>query len=154
MDLELKISTKFVQGTDLYVYRYLLKVGKPVGIRELQRALQLSSPSVAQYHLVKLERAGLIRKEQGNYVVHKVTLENFIKIRCFLVPKNLFYSFFAAVILIFDLAFLSQENLAVYLMVTTAASIFLIVLCRETLNVWRKGAVEYWLRPTHATDFI
>ncbi len=36
-----------LKGTTLEVYRFLLKSGKPVGVRGVQRALNLSSPSLA-----------------------------------------------------------------------------------------------------------
>jgi predicted transcriptional regulator len=52
-----------LKGTTLEVYRFLLKSNKPVGTRELQRALNLSSSSVATYHLSKLEDAGLLKRE-------------------------------------------------------------------------------------------
>jgi hypothetical protein len=48
--------------------------------REVQRALNLSTPSLAAYHLAKLEDAGLIKKEKGTYVINKVVLEDYIKI--------------------------------------------------------------------------
>jgi predicted DNA-binding transcriptional regulator len=58
-----KDASDVLKGTSLDIYRLLLKTGKPLGIREVQRALNLSSPSVAQYHLVKLEQAGLLKRE-------------------------------------------------------------------------------------------
>lgn len=52
-----------LRGLTLKVYRFILKNDKPVGIREVQRALNLSSPTLALYHMNKLEEAGLIKKE-------------------------------------------------------------------------------------------
>lgn len=43
-----------LKGTTLEVYRFLLKSNKPVGAREIQRNLKLSTPSLAVYHLSKL----------------------------------------------------------------------------------------------------
>ncbi len=60
-----------LKGTTLEVYRFLLKSNKPVGARELQRALNLSSPSLAAYHLSKLEETGLAKNENGEFVVSK-----------------------------------------------------------------------------------
>jgi len=61
-----------LEGTTLKVYRFMLVHNKPVGVRELQRKLKLSSPSVAAYHLNKLERLGLIEKNtNGKYVVKR-----------------------------------------------------------------------------------
>ena len=42
-----------LRGKTLEVYRYLLKSKNPVGIREVQRSLDLSTPSLASYHLNK-----------------------------------------------------------------------------------------------------
>lgn len=67
-------SAAILKGTSLDVYRLLLKANKPLGIRETQRALNLSSPSVAQYHLSKLENVGLLKRENGNYSVYTVTM--------------------------------------------------------------------------------
>ena len=78
-----------LRGTTLKVYRFLLKRGEPVGIREVQRTLKLSSPSLAAYHLSKLEEAGLIKRKKGNYSVDKVFLESTIRIRRFLIPRYL-----------------------------------------------------------------
>jgi len=95
-----------LKGTAHDIYRYLLTSDKPLGIREIQRALDLSSPSVAQYHLTKLEHAGLLKKEAGNYAVNKVMLENCIRISNYLIPRYLFYSVFAIVVLLIELIFL------------------------------------------------
>ena len=129
-----------MRGTTLEVYRFLLKSSKPVGIRELQRALSLSSPSVATYHLTKLEDAGLLKKESGNYTVAKYLLENSVKIRRFLIPRYLFYSIFAIAVLAIELtlarpAFVGRE----YVFSTVATAIIAVVLCYETVKSWRRG---------------
>src|SRR5438093_13735352 len=55
-----------LKGNTLRVYVYALKKRK-VGVREVQRALRLSNPSLAQYHLNKLRELGLLRAEGGDY---------------------------------------------------------------------------------------
>ncbi len=129
-----------LRGTTLDVYRFLLKARKPLGIREIQRALNLSSPSVAQYHLTKLEQTMFLKRQGGNFVVNKVMLENCIKISHFLIPRYLFYSIFSMMILLIELTFLrpfvvSRE----YFFFMSATSIFFIIYCYETVKVWRKG---------------
>jgi len=47
-----------LKGTTLEVYWFLLKSNRIVGAREVQRALDLSSLSLAVYHLSKLEDRG------------------------------------------------------------------------------------------------
>jgi repressor of nif and glnA expression len=83
-----------LRGLTLKVYRFILKNDKPVGIREVQRALNLSSPTLALYHINKLEEAGLIKKELNGYVVDRVVLENLVRFRRILIPRNLFYMIF------------------------------------------------------------
>jgi DNA-binding Lrp family transcriptional regulator len=83
-----------LRGLTLKVYRFVLKNDKPVGIREVQRALNMSSPTLALYHMNKLEEAGLIKKEATGYVADRVILENLIRLRRILVPRNFFYMVF------------------------------------------------------------
>jgi DNA-binding transcriptional ArsR family regulator len=131
-----------LKGTTLDVYRFLLKSNKPVGIRELQRALKLSSPSVATYHLSKLEDAGLLKRDGSNYTVAKYLLENSIKISRFLVPRYFFYAVFAVVVLLLELTwmrptFVSRE----YVFSTVATAIFASFLIYETAKTWLKGSL-------------
>jgi hypothetical protein len=120
----------------------MLRKQKPIGIREMQRALNLSSPSVAQYHLMKLERIGLVRKEMGDYVVGRVLLDKCIKISRFLIPKYLFFSVLAAAILIIQSTLLRPEILyrEYYFSVMTTV-IFLSIFCYETAKVWLKNTL-------------
>ena len=83
-----------LRGLALKIYRFILKNDKPVGIREVQRALNLSSPTLALYHMNKLEEAGLIKKEANGYVADRIVLENVIRLRRILIPRTLFYMIF------------------------------------------------------------
>lgn len=87
-------SRDILRGLTLRVYRFILKNDRPVGIREVQRALNLSSPTLALYHINKLEEAGLIRKELEGYVADRIVLENLIRLRRVLIPRNFFYAVF------------------------------------------------------------
>jgi predicted DNA-binding transcriptional regulator len=90
-----------LSGTSYKVYRHMLKQRGPVGISEVQRQLGLSSPSVAQYHLRKLVLLGLVKEEQGGYVVDKVTFENVVRIRRISIPVHMAYvAFFGVTFLI------------------------------------------------------
>ena len=95
-----------LSGTTYKVYRYLLKQAAPVGISELQKGMGLSSPSVAQYHIRKLLKLGLVKEEQGGYVVDKVVLENVIRIRRVSIPVQTAYVAFFGVTLAILLVFL------------------------------------------------
>jgi DNA-binding transcriptional ArsR family regulator len=135
-------SREVLRGTTLEVYRFLLKSSKPVGIRELQRALNLSSPSVATYHLEKLEDAGLLKREAGGYTVAKFLLENNVKISRFLIPRFLFYVVFAAAVLALELTlvkpvFFSRE----YVFSVVATTMFVLFFGYETLKTWLRGSL-------------
>lgn len=88
---EVKDEHDVLTGNTAYVYRYAVKQRKPVGVREVQRALKLSSPTLAAYHLNKLEEAGLLKQTPDGYVVERLVLENFVRLRKLLLPKYLFY---------------------------------------------------------------
>lgn len=129
-----------LRGTTLKVYRFVLKSGKSIGVREVQKALELSSPSLAAYHLSKLEEAGLLRQEKGEYAVNKVFLESMIRIRHFLIPKYLFYSVFAVSALIIELTLLRPPTLtSSYFFSTIVTLVLALALCYETAKTWIKG---------------
>jgi DNA-binding transcriptional ArsR family regulator len=88
-----------IHGTTLRVYWYLFKKTNPVGVRETQRALSMSSPSTALYHLEKLRELGVAEKtENGEYVLKEQvqvgTLKMFMKIGRVILPRYLFYAVF------------------------------------------------------------
>src|SRR5512137_1442528 len=60
-----------LRGKAWKVYWFLLKTGQPVGVREVQRTLRFSSPSVAFHHLEQLRELGLVEKQEvgGHYVL-------------------------------------------------------------------------------------
>ena len=89
-------NTEELEGTTLTVYSCMVKEGKPLGPRETMRIANLSSPSVAYWHLQKLDSLGLIAKnEYGEYVIkEKVNISGHLWVGKTLVPRLIFYSFF------------------------------------------------------------
>jgi DNA-binding transcriptional ArsR family regulator len=88
-----------IHGTTLRVYWYLFRTAKPVGVRETQRALSMSSPSTALYHLEKLRELGVTEKdEMGQYSLKQQvqigTLKMFLKVGRLILPRYLFYAIF------------------------------------------------------------
>jgi DNA-binding transcriptional ArsR family regulator len=88
-----------IRGTTLRVYWYLFRNTKPVGVRETQRALSMSSPSTALYHLEKLRELGVTDKdEMGQYFLKEQvpvgTLRMFLRIGPLILPRYLFYAIF------------------------------------------------------------
>ncbi len=135
-------SKDVLRGTTLEVYRFLLKSNKPVGIRELQRALNLSSPSVATYHLSKLEDAGLLKRQDGGYTVDRFILENSVKISHFLIPRFLFYTIFAFAVLLIELTLLSPPVVTrEYVFFVAATAIFTLAFCYETIKTYQRGSL-------------
>ncbi|MBS7626462.1 hypothetical protein KEJ51_05430 [Candidatus Bathyarchaeota archaeon] len=95
---DLKRLEAEVRGTTLRVYWEFFK-GGGYGVREIQRRLRLSSPSVALYHLEKLRRLGLLDKDNyGQYVladgVKIGVMRSFIKFGRLVFPRYLFYAIF------------------------------------------------------------
>jgi len=105
-ELDLANVESKLRGKTLLVYWYLLRSPKSsFSVREVQRALGFSSPSVAMHHLNKLQELGLIKKNEFNeyILVHEVrvgTLKFFTRIGRYLVPRFLFYSIFFSTMLI------------------------------------------------------
>jgi Ribonuclease R winged-helix domain len=131
-----------LKGTTLEVYRFLLKSNKPVGAREIQRNLKLSTPSLAVYHLSKLEEIDLIRKTNGEYTITKNLLEDYVKISPFLIPRYLFYSIFAVLALAVELIFLQPAILTQdYVFFVGVTLCCAIAFCFETAKTWRKGGL-------------
>ncbi|HTY74714.1 MAG TPA: hypothetical protein VMD05_04025 [Candidatus Nanoarchaeia archaeon] len=87
---------ELLQGTTLSVYLYIAKQGKPVGPRDVMRALNLGSSSVAYRHIQKLEEAKLVaRNVYGEYSLKKksrVKGYNWIGRR--LLPNAMLYFYF------------------------------------------------------------
>ncbi|MEM2099370.1 MAG: ArsR family transcriptional regulator [Candidatus Bathyarchaeia archaeon] len=130
------------QKLQSHTSKYTKQINRPLGIREIQRALNLSSPSQAQYHLNKLEEAGLLKREIGNYVINKVLLENCVRISRFLIPRYLFYSVFAIAILLIEVVLLRPVVLnREYFLFVAATLIFVLIFCYETVRVWLKGSL-------------
>jgi DNA-binding transcriptional ArsR family regulator len=94
-----------LRGRTLQAYLYIMRCSKSVGVRELQRALGLSSPSVAYHHLDRLTRMGLIDKDEyGEYKIVKSVgvnvLQAFTQVGKTLVPRFTFYAVFFTTLLL------------------------------------------------------
>lgn len=81
-----------VTGTTRRVYLYILSSRNPVGVRDIWRGLDLSSASLAQYHINKLLELKLIDidhfgKIQANSQTKLDVLQNFLFLRGKVVPR-------------------------------------------------------------------
>jgi len=86
-----------IEGTTLRIY--LLLLGKKMGVREIQKALKISSPSVVHYHLTKLQELNLVKQDEyGRYTAvggfDASYLGPFVILRGKVVPRYAFYGAF------------------------------------------------------------
>ncbi|MGD0071110.1 MAG: hypothetical protein ABSB71_06110 [Candidatus Bathyarchaeia archaeon] len=97
-----------LNATTFQTYVYLVKVGRPVGPRDLMRGANLSSPSVAYRNLQKLMDLGLVVKDEyGNYVVkEKVGMKGFVWVGKTLMPSFAIFAFIFIGVLIAEIAVL------------------------------------------------
>lgn len=89
-------------------YVFLVKVGKPVGPRDLMREANLSSPSVAYRNLQKLTDLGLVVKDEyGNYIVKKkIGMKGYVWVGKTLMPSFAIFGFIFVGILIAEIGIL------------------------------------------------
>ncbi len=118
-----------LQGKTLQVYRFIIKQHEPARVREIQRSLNFSSPSLAVYHLEKLKEAGLIKEEGAGYVADKVLLKNLVRFRSTLIPRYFFYFLFFTLGTLLELTLLkppiiTKEYLIAVLFTSAAAIAF------------------------------
>lgn len=133
-----------LKGNTLRVYVYALK-RKRVGVREVQRSLRLSNPSLAQYHLNKLKELGLLKEEGGEYeIVNNVNVDvmrDFLRVGTLLVPRFIFY----AVLFTVFTAYLGSISLRVYvdfpitLWFTTFMGLASLIFWYEAQKAWRSA---------------
>jgi len=97
-----------LNATTFQTYLYLVKVGRPVGPRDLMRGASLSSPSVAYRNLQKLVDLGLVVKDEyANYVVkEKLGLKGYIWFGKTLIPSFAVFGFVFVGFLIAEIAIL------------------------------------------------
>jgi hypothetical protein len=131
-------SEEVLHGKTLIVYRFIITKKDPAGVREIQRKLKFSSPSLAQYHLDKLKNEGLIKEETGGYIADKVILKNLVRFRSMLIPRFFFYflifTFGSIVELTVLLPPIITREYLVAVMFTLAASVTFGI---ETYKNWR-----------------
>jgi DNA-binding transcriptional ArsR family regulator len=82
-------------GPTLKIYRLLLTSKDSLTAREVQKSLRMSSPSLAVFHLEKLERMGLVKSDDGHYSVSRLYLKHYFRLRRFLIPRYVFHSMLA-----------------------------------------------------------
>jgi len=135
-----------IHGTTLRVYWYLFRNAKPVGVRETQRALSMSSPSTALYHLEKLRELGVTEKDEiGQYFLKEQvavgTLRMFFRIGRLILPRYLFYAIFLTTALVVYAGERIVETGAVEPAAVVFGVIGATVCWYESARLWRERLV-------------
>jgi len=131
-----------LRGKAWKVYWLLLKNGRPMSVREVQRALHFSSPSVANHHLERLCELGLVQKQDigGHYsLVSEVkigVLRHFVKLGKMLFPRYFFYAVFSTTLLVTYLLFLMQGFTRENLFILSFGTIVSIIFWYEAVRIW------------------
>lgn len=132
-----------LKGKAWKVYWLLLKKGRPISVREVEKALRFSSPSVAQHHLEQLRQIGLVQKEKtgGNYIlVSEVkigVLKHFVKLGRLMFPRYFFYAIFSSAFYIAYIVILMQELTRENLFILSFGAIVILIFWYEALRFWR-----------------
>jgi len=129
-----------LRGKTFKVYMYLLRYGKAAGVREVQKKLGFSSPSVAFHHLDKLTSLGLVEKDQyERYVLVKKVdtgiLHAFVSVGGLTLPRLGFYAaFFSTIAAAYLLANGRSLDLYAFIGTVGGSAIF----WYEAWRVWRR----------------
>jgi hypothetical protein len=131
-----------LRGKDWEVYWLLLKSGRSLSTREVQKALHFSSPSVAQHHLEQLRQLGLVQKNDagGQYsLVSEVkigVLRHFVKLGKLLFPRYFFYAVLSTVFYVIYLLFIVDGISRESLFIVTFGAIVLVIFWYEAYRIW------------------
>ena len=139
---EAKVESE-LKGKTLLVYMHLLKAGsQSVGVREVQRALGFSSPSVAAYHLQKLQDLGLIENIFGDYrLIREIkvgVLRSFVSLGGLILPKYLFYAVLVTSMLVTFIANFTFYPTREYITTLVMGMVPAIIFWYETVKIWRE----------------
>ena len=132
-----------LRGKAWKVYWLLLKSNCPMGVREVQRALHFSSPSVAHHHLEQLLELGLVHKEDvgGHYSltgeVKIGVLRHFVRLGRLLFPRYFFYAVFSTTFYVAYLLVLMQDLTRENLFILMFGAIVSAVFWYEAFRFWR-----------------
>ena len=135
-------SALVIRGNTVRVYLFVLRNG-PCELRDVQRALKLSTPSLAFYHLSRLVESGNVKRtEDGRYValadISADLLEGYVKFGRRIIPQLFFISLIFTGILGYYVSLIWRVPLDLDDAVTIIYSLSVIVLWYETIKVWRR----------------
>lgn len=139
--LESDTIDKLLKGRTMSVYALLLSQGA-MGVREVQRSLGFSSPSLALHHLTKLTDLELVKKDaHGVYEVCKTvrvgSLSLFVKLGTYLLPRFLFLlAFVLTMLVVYVVSFSSWPPTGSDIMFLALSLVAAIVLAYESRKMY------------------
>ena len=131
-----------LKGKTLLVYMYIIRVNQPsVGVREIQRALGFSSPSVSAYHLNKLKDLGLVESIRGDYSLIRMVkvgvLKQFVTFGGIMLPRYLFYAVLLTTMLVTYVLQFPMEPTRQNITTVIMGAVPALILWYETVRIWR-----------------
>jgi hypothetical protein len=137
----LKISSE-LKGKTLRAYWYLLRNPEETSLRNIQRGANLSSPSLATYHLNKLVNLGLVGTDKyGLYYLERSVkvgvLRFFVGSGRLLLPRYIFYAAFYTTLIPCVLLFLPLTAGPISLLLLSVLGFGVITSWFESRRIWR-----------------
>lgn len=112
-----------LSGVRFQIYCLLLREGKAIGVREVQRALNLKSPSHASYHLQKLVELNIADKTPQNaylllpeYEIKSIRLRaltDFYLFRGRFIPRSVFFVMYLIMSLVLGLFWVLIDQITI-----------------------------------------
>lgn len=138
---EQELVSKMLKGRTMRVYSLLLTNDK-LGVREIQRTLGFSSPSLALHHLTKLCDLDLVDKnEHGEYFATEIvkvgSLSLFVRIGKALLPRFVFLAtLFVGALIAYCMLFIQWPLTGGDVMFIGVCVVALIVVMYESRRIW------------------
>lgn len=141
-----KTKKSRLHGTTWNVYLFILTSQEPVGVRDVWRQLQLSTPSLAQYHINKLLHDDLIKTTvYGKYEINDdlqiEALKNFVVFKGKLIPHLVVYGAIIAGLFLSYVVFYPLRWDFRDLIVFAVCTISLLAFLFEAYNQYRSLAI-------------
>jgi predicted DNA-binding transcriptional regulator len=138
-DLELGLT-----GRTMRVYWYMLQNREPLGRRDIQRGVNLSSASLAEYHLKKLVGMGLAEKNaMGEYYIYKTVqlgvMRFYLIFMSSLIPRFVLYITFYVTALILVLVFFSSLPLPALILILSILIFGIVTSLIESIILWKSS---------------
>ncbi|MFX0014137.1 MAG: hypothetical protein ACFFB2_06580 [Promethearchaeota archaeon] len=131
---------EILKGKTLQIYWYLLKQGNS-GIREIQKELDLPSPSSVSYHINKLVQVDLVSQDQtGKYFIKEEVDTGIIGLRRRLIPRFMGYlSFYLVIMIVFTIIVLFKGDtpLLVEILFVIFSLVGILIFIFEIYQLWR-----------------